>query len=293
MSDQHVSRRSVLAGAAAGIVASAGATQGHSNGHEGPTEGDSDGEDPDVKDEEQDQERHVPGLRVINLAPDVPAVDVYIDGEPLFERVEQVEVNVDELPLPDDEEIDAETTVTIAAVPHGESLENPIAVRELHVGDWSDMADYGWTAWLLGERCAVSDRELRFVIVEDDHSPTPPGQARIRAGHASPDLPCIDIRTREGNVLLEDGLFSDSAQTHVPEGETLIVTLRSRDGEQIAQWDANPQAGSVYSAWVVGYQDLTNAPSGVGDEWDLGLAVAEDSVPGTTEDSEENHNHAQ
>lgn len=231
----------------------------------------------------QQEERHVPGLRVISFVPDIEAIDIYANGELLYEGVGQVDPHVDALPLPDPEQVGPETAVEIAAVPAGKGPREELASTTIETGGWDEMAQYGYSVFVIGEDCAISNHEVEMVVVEDDHSPTRERHARFRAGHASPDMPAVDIRTEgeAGTTLLENGEFGETGMTEIPAGEGVIAVRKAEsDRDPIARWEIEPQEGHVYTGWFVGYQHLDAAPSDVSEKWKLGMAISDDSVPG-------------
>ena len=228
------------------------------------------------------QDRHVPGLRVISFVPDVKALDIYANGELLYKDVGQVDPHVDALPLPAPEKVSPGTAVEITAVPAGERPQQALASAVIETGGWEEMAQFGYSVFVVGEECAISNHEVELVVVEDDHSPTRKHHARFRAGHASPALPAVDIKTEgeAGTTLLENGEFGDTGMARIPAGEGVIAVVKADSGTPIARWEIDPKEGHVYTGWVVGYRDLDSAPADVGKKWKLGMAISDDSKPG-------------
>lgn len=232
----------------------------------------------------QQEDRHVPGLRVISFVPDVKALDIYANGELLYEGVGQVDPHVDALPLPKPDQVTEETSVEIAAVPAGEPLQKAhvLATTTIETGGWEGMAKYGYSVFVIGEECAISNHEVELVVVEDDHSKTREHHARFRAGHASPDMPAVDIKIEgeAGTTLLENGEFGETGMARIPAGEGVIAVVEAESGSPIARWEIKPREGHIYTGWIVGYQHLDSAPSDVSEKWKLGMAISDDSKPG-------------
>lgn len=288
---QHVTRRAVLSAGATAILASGSAGAQSDQGIGGENES-TESEPLDVQedmneDEEAEEgeegespEDLPPGLRTINVSPDTPSYDLYVDGELLYEDVVHLDPHVDEMPLPD--EITADTSVSVAAVAPGESPANgTLAETEIDVGD--SLAEYGYTVWGIGEQCDQSDRQFQLAVIEDDHSPTPPGMSRIIAGHFSPDAPTGDVRAADGTLLFEGIEFGDMETGMIPaDVKAVTVHPAGEEVEAIAEFPIYPVPGTVYSASLIGYRDLESAPSAVrgDDDWSIGLAISEDSIPG-------------
>ncbi|ADJ13792.1 DUF4397 domain-containing protein [Halalkalicoccus jeotgali] len=238
-------RRGVLAALGAGMALSAGTTVAGADTHD------------------RNQENVA---RVVHLSPDAPAIDVHVDGELWFEGVEPLTLQEGTTPA-------EPGTYDVAVVPTGEGVENALLETETTVESGPS------TLAALGEVCAVSGNEFDLVALTDDYSPPPSGQARLRAVHASPDTPAVDVMTEGGTMVAEGLSFGDSRTTAVPAGET-VVAINATDGKTIARFEIAPEAGRVYSAFGVGYQDPESAPDAAPDGLGFSLAISEDAAPG-------------
>ncbi len=214
-------------------------------------------EDEHEEDEpEGDEDGADASLRVAHLSPDAPNVDVYVDGDPVLEDV-PFRAASDYLELPADE---YDVTITAAgdmdAVVFDETLDVP-------TGEF--------TAAALGE-LDEGNQPFGVEVYEDDVS-DPGEQARVRLVHASPDAPNVDV-TVDGEPLFEDVPFGAAGTVEVPADEYELEVrpaTEDADGDVVATFDVAPEAGTVYTAFAVGYLDPENAPAE--EPFDLELVV--------------------
>lgn len=237
-------RRAVLAAAGTGLAMSTSATVGGAR---------------DEATAEDD------GVRLVHLSPDAPAVDVHVDGELAVENLEPFATQSDYLPYDPGSH-------ALAVVPAGEDPESALLETEV------DLDGGEYTLAAVGEACATSERPLRIVTLDDDNGPTGEGAARIRAVHASPDAPAVDVLV-EGEALAEGLDFGESGSAEIPAGEAVAEVRDTDRDERIARFALEPEAGTVYTGFGVGYLDPSNAPEN-GEEISFALAVTEDATPG-------------
>ncbi|WP_331234573.1 DUF4397 domain-containing protein [Natronorarus salvus] len=218
-------------------------------------------------DESGDEEGAVASrVRVAHFAPDVRSIEVSV-GEDHRLELERFSIRST------DEEIEPGT--------HRLSIEGE---EGLLVEEKIDVGDGPLTVVVLGEACAVGDRALSALRIEDDHRPTPEGLARIQGVHASPDAPTVDVTLGEETIIssLE---FGDHRTIELPPGEaTIEVHAAEGDGagESLGRFSIEPEAGRVYSAFGVGYVDPESAPEEA-DGPSFALAISEDAAPGEAE----------
>lgn len=236
-------RRGVLAGIGAGIALTTGTTAAGADNHE--------------------QENVA---RVVHLSPDAPALDVYVDGELWFEAVEPLTLQKGATPT-------EPGTYDVAVVPTGEGIENALVETETTIEPGP------CTLAAVGEVCALSGNEFDLAALKGDFSPTQAGHARIRVTHTSPDTPTVDVETEDGLTIAEELSFGDSRTTEIPADET-VVAVRSTEGTPLARFEIAPEAGHVYSAFGVGYQEPESAPEEAPDSLGFSLAISEDAAPG-------------
>lgn len=237
-----------------GGLAGCAGNQGNGNGNE--TENDTDGNATD--DGMGDAE--MANVRVAHLSPDAPNVDVYVDDEAVLEDVAFRDIS-DYLQL---EPGSYEVQITAA----GDQ-------EEVLYDDTLEVEAANYTVAAIGE--AAEDNEPLSVEVFEDDLTDPGEDARIRGIHAAPDAPAVDvIGADSGDALFEDLAFGDSQSAEAPPGEYTfdVVPAGEDDADPVASFDASVEAGTVYSAFAVGYLEPDDAPA---DE-DFGVELVEDST---------------
>ncbi|WP_255192292.1 DUF4397 domain-containing protein [Natronobeatus ordinarius] len=206
--------------------------------------------------------------RAAHLSPDAPDVDVYVDGDLVLEDATYPSVS---------DYVDLEPgTPTVSIVPAGQDVDQAVVEETIDVTD-EEYPDGDYTVAAIGE-VAAENQPLQALVLEDDNSPTEPGAARVRAVHASPDAPAVDVVVEEtGDALFEDVAFGEFGYVDVPEGEyTLLIYPAGDRTEAVFEVDVSPAAGTVYSAFAVGYLTPEEAPA---DE-PLDVILTEDAAPG-------------
>lgn len=241
-------RRTVLTAVGTGLALSTSAAVG--------------GADESEEDEAYEAED---GARVVHLSPDAPPVDVYIDDEVAFENVEPFATQSGYLPY-------EPGSHTVSFAPTGEDLAEAVLEERVEL----DSGEYTLAA--VGELCAVSGRSLQIRQFEDDNGPTSEGSARIRAVHASPDAPVVDVIVDDERVI-EDLEFGDGSYTEIPGGEGILGVAEAGNDEPFARFAIEPEAGSVYTGFGVGYLEPEAAPERA-QEIPFSLALVEDATPG-------------
>ena len=231
---------------------------GAMDGNESMDDGTMDNEsmDDDAMDENESEddgageEPAMGNLRVAHLSPDAPNVDVYVDGEPVLEDVAFGTFS-DYLAL---EAGSYDVQVTAAGDQSTVVFDETVEITE-----------GPFTAAAIGE-VGGANQPFEVSILEDDRS-DPGDQARVRAVHASPDAPNVDITVASsGDALFTDVPFGAAGATTVPAGQyTLEVrpSTQNNDGDVVATFDVEVEAGMVYTAAAVGYLEPGNAPADV------------------------------
>ncbi|MFD1641852.1 DUF4397 domain-containing protein [Halohasta litorea] len=202
-------------------------------------------------------------VRVAHLSPDAPNVDIYVDGEAVLEDVAFRDVS-DYLEL---EPATYDVQITEAGDQEAVIYEDSLEVEAV---------DY--TVAAVGE--AEEENEPLAVEVFEDDLSDPGENARIRGIHAAPDAPAVDIVGADSGDALFEGLgFGESATAEAPPGEYTfdVVPAGEDDAEPVASFDASVEAGTIYSAFAVGYLEPDDAPV---DE-EFGVEIVEDTT-GTT-----------
>jgi len=216
--------------------------------------GEEDGDDNESAGNESDdsmddeEEMTMSNLRVAHLSPDAPNVDVYVDGDAVLEDVPYRAVS-EYLEL-------APGTYDVMITAAGDQ-DTVVFDDELEVPEGD------FTVAALGE-LAEENQSFAPAVFEDDLS-DPGEMARVRLVHASPDAPAVDVTVHEsGDALFEDVAFGEAATAEVPAGSyTLEVrpATENNDGDVVATFDVELMAGTVYSAFAVGYLMPDEAPA--------------------------------
>lgn len=196
-------------------------------------------------------------VRVAHLSPDAPNVDVFVDGAAVLEGVAFKTVS-QYLELP-------AGMHNVKVAPAGEGAEAAVLDEDLDV----PAADL--TVAAIGE-VAGENQPLELAVFEDDNS-DPGDAARVRAVHASPDAPAVDVVVAEtGDAVFEGVEFGDAAYAEVPAGSfRLCIYPAGQREEAVLGVDVEADAGTVYSAFAAGYVTPDDAPAD--EPFDLVLTV--------------------
>jgi len=220
--------------------------------------GDNMSDDDMSEDDGTEAEAESASLGVAHLSPDAPNVDVYVDGDAVLEDVpyrafsDYLDLTAGEYDVEITAAGDADTVVFDETV-------------EVGAGDF--------TAAALGE-LAEENQPFGVEIFEHDLEP-PADAARVRAIHASPDAPNVDITVEEtGDALFADVPFGAAGTVEVPAGSyTLEIrpATENNDGDVVATFPVELAAETVYTAAAVGYLQPDAAPAD--EAFDLALTV--------------------
>jgi hypothetical protein len=191
-------------------------------------------------------------VRVAHFSPDAPNVDVYVDGDQVLSDV-PFRATSDYLAVPAGTRV---VEIAAAGDPDTVAFEGEVTL---------EAAEY--TVVALGE-LASEDTRFRPLVLEDDNSDPGADTARVRAVHASPDAPAVDLTVTESGDALFDGVaFGGSGYADVPSGDyTLQVRgdTDGNDGEVVAEFDLSLSGGTVSTAFAGGYlspdDESTNEP---------------------------------
>jgi hypothetical protein len=239
-------------------LAGCGASEdGTDDGGEDMSDDEMSGDDTSGDDGTGEPEPESAGVNVAHLSPDAPNVDVYVDGDAVLEDV-PFRTFSDYLDLTEGE---YDIEITAAGDPDTVVFDQTV---ELGAGDF--------TAAAVGE-LAEENQPFSVEIFESDREL--PDGARVRAIHASPDAPNVDITVAEtGDALFEDVPFGAAGSVEVPAGEyTLEIrpATENNDGAVVASFDVELAAETVYTAAAVGYLEPDSAPAD--EPFDLEIAV--------------------
>ncbi|MDY6765647.1 MAG: DUF4397 domain-containing protein [Halobacteria archaeon] len=190
------------------------------------------------------------GLRVAHASPDAPAVDILVDGSAVITGLEFREVTG--------------------------YLEVPAGTYEIAVNvAGTDTAVFGpvdvtlegedYTAVALGE-VTSDDTDFTVSIFEDTNGANiSDDEARVRAIHASPDAPAVDVTVNDGALTLFDGFaFGESSGYVVVPAGTYEVEVRpdteDNDGSVVSEADVTLEGRSTYTVFALGYLTPDDEP---------------------------------
>jgi hypothetical protein len=202
-------------------------------------------------------------VRVAHVSPNAPNVDVYVDGAAVLEDVPFGAVS-------GYLELAAGThtvEITAAGDPDTSVFEGDVPVE----------ADTDYTIAATGEVGDMTDRQFEPVLLEDDNSDPGSDTARLRAVHASPDAPAVDITVASTGDALFDGVeYGQFGYVQVPANDYTVQIrgdTEGDDGDVVAEFDVSLSGGQVYTAFAAGYLSPDDEPA----DTPFDLVVAQDT----------------
>jgi hypothetical protein len=176
-------------------------------------------------------------IRVLHASPDAPAVDAYLDGSEAISDLAFDEIT-DYVSVP----AGSHTVEVFPAAADGTG-------DAVITADVTLSADTDYTVAAVGALA-----EIEPLVLVDDNSAPPAGQARVRFVHASPDAPAVDIFAEGVGVIISGAAFKDASDYLTVPALTYNLEVRAAGTETVAL--ALPglalEAGNVYSAFAVG-----------------------------------------
>lgn len=175
-------------------------------------------------------------VRVIHASEDAPAVDVYVDGKPVFEGASFQSATDYVSVAPGDRKIQV-----FPASAGGEG--EPVLENTLTIGSGKD-----YSVVALGK---LSD--LSLLVLEDEKGSTE--KAGIRAVHASPDAPAVDIAVKGGDPIISDLSFGNASDyTMVDSGSYDLEIRPAGSSKSVLDIPNIPvESGQNYTAIAVGF----------------------------------------
>ncbi|WP_435359114.1 DUF4397 domain-containing protein [Haloarchaeobius sp. DFWS5] len=242
----EIPRRTVLKGIGAGTAIVAGATGSALGATAGAAEENA-------------------GLRVAHASPDAPAVDVLVDGSAVVEGLEFGTVT-DYLEVPP-----GEYEVAVNAAGTDQTVFGPVAVE-------LEAAHY--TAVARGE-VTSEDSEFTVSLFQDTYEgDLGDDEARVRAIHASPDAPQVDVTVDDDALTVFDNVAygESSGYTTVPAGTYDVEVRPCAGGDAVFEVSDVPlEGGTTYTVFAIGYLSPDDDPS---DESFRLKPVVDASAPG-------------
>jgi hypothetical protein len=201
-------------------------------------------------------------VRVAHLSPNAPNVDVYVDGEAALEDVPFGAVS-GYLDVPAGER---EVEITAAGDPDTVVFSGAVPVE----------ADTAYTVAAAGEIGDGADQPFEPLVLTDDREAPGGDTARLRAVHASPDAPAVDVTVEAGDTLFDGVAYRESGTVEVPANDYTVQfrgDTESNDGDVVADFDVSLNGGTGYTAFAVGYLTPDDEPADTG----FDLVVAQDT----------------
>ncbi|APW96915.1 hypothetical protein CHINAEXTREME_03635 [Halobiforma lacisalsi AJ5] len=231
-----VSRRAALKtiGVAGGLTAASGTVfaRGEHKDDERPTDG---GKGSTEDDHEGRRKAPKAAVRVAHFSPDAPNVDVYVEGDRVLADVAYGDVS------PYLEIAPGTYQVTITAA------DDPDTVA------FDDQVTFGSAIYTVAAIGELEPGTFRPKVLVDA------GSALVRAVHASPDAPAVDIYAGE-DPLFENLAFGEETEyLAVPAGDYSLSIRPAGEPDAVASFDVSLEAGTAYSGYAIGY---LNPPEG-------------------------------
>jgi hypothetical protein len=105
---------------------------------------------------------------------------------------------------------------------------------------------------------------LKGLLFKDDNRPVESGQSRVRAIHASPDAPAVDVTVNDASTTLFDGLgYEEGRYTAVPAGEyelEIRPDSETNDDPRAIRAPVDVSGSGAYTAFVAGYFSPEDEP---------------------------------
>uniref|UniRef100_A0A7D5KFK9 DUF4397 domain-containing protein n=2 Tax=Natrinema halophilum TaxID=1699371 RepID=A0A7D5KFK9_9EURY len=179
-----------------------------------------------------EQPADAPGaaVRVAHFSPDAPNVDVYVDGNRILSDVAYGDVS----PYLEIEPGTYTVAVTAAGDPSTVAFEGDVTVEAAF-----------YTVAAIGELGASSFEPL--VLLDA-------GSALVRAVHASPDAPAVDVYA-DDELLFENLSFGESSDYIAVPAGTYTVSIRPAGDPETTVFsaDVTREIGTAYTAYAIGY----------------------------------------
>ena len=175
-------------------------------------------------------------VRVIHASPDAPSVDIYVDGKAAFKGASYKDVT-DYAPLSPGEK----KVQVFASSANGEG--QPVIEQKLTVE-----AGKNYSIVALGKL-----ENLSLLVLEDQKGSG--DKANLRAVHASPDAPPVDIAVKDGDVLLKNLAFTQASdyKTVSPGSYNLEVRPTGSDQAVLDLPNLPIESGVNYTAIAIGF----------------------------------------
>jgi hypothetical protein len=184
-------------------------------------------------------------VRIAHAAPDMGPVDILVDGDIVLSNVEFPAIS-DYLAMP-------AGSHRVAVAPTGQDVSAALITAES-----TFKAGSAYTA------AAVGLADVSVAIYTDDLSALPPGKARVRFIHTSPDAPSADIEVVDGPTLFQNISFGEASEYQLVDAGpyNLIAAAAGANIVIVPLPNTTFEAGTIYDVIAVGR--LANVQVAVG-----------------------------
>lgn len=176
-------------------------------------------------------------VRFVHASPNAPVVDVVAGGKAVAQNLAYMQVT-DYAPIVPD-------TYKVEVFPTG-TRENALIKKDVTVA-----AGKSYTALVIGML-----ENIKPLLLVDDMTAPPAGQAKVRFVHVSPDAPAIDISIPASSLTLTRNLSFGTASPYITvTGGTYDVNVMpsGQSGNIVLVVnDVNVVAGNVYTVVIMG-----------------------------------------
>jgi hypothetical protein len=175
-------------------------------------------------------------LRVVNLSPDSPAVDVFLGGKPEFKNLSFKTI---------------ESYVQVPSGKHdvqfieaGGKKEQVIADCKIKLkgGQYNSIVLFGF----------FKNKSVHAIELKDEHA-TAVQDAKLRFVHLSPDVPSVDVLDAKGGRLFKGVAFKKSSDyiSLIPEDYTFLIREKNAKTEA-RKTEVKLEAGTNYTLFMIG-----------------------------------------
>ncbi len=174
-------------------------------------------------------------VRFVHAAPDMPPVDVFVDGKIVLRSVD--------FPLISDYLEAQAGSHQVVFAPAGQPVSEAIIT-----------AQPTFEAGKAHTVVAVGLADVTAVVFTDDLSTPPAGKARVRLIHASPDAPRVDVEVIDGPMLFRSISFARASDYQEVDAGTynLRVLAEGTHTVMVQLRETQFEAGTIYDVIAVG-----------------------------------------
>jgi len=181
----------------------------------------------------------VSAITVINASPNSPTLEFVLDNQ----RVQEFSYPDKKIPY-----FAAFSGSRMARIYEAGNLNLPLYELELRL-----MQGNYYSLFISGNKNALGS-----LMVEDDLSPTTPGNAKIRFINLSPDAPALDFKIDDDNILASNKKFREYTGFQELKAGDYNAIIESHDGDAANEpFDLTVEDGKIYTIWAKGLVEST------------------------------------